>query len=151
VAIYVPQGAKRRRLILISVGTLVLGLLVGFLVGRATAPSIDDAIADVREQADDAATAFERLPIEYEQALAGQGGESTQTITDAIASARSQLDDAYADATWFGDGASAATDEALDTVQQAVADGASAEEFATAAADAAAAIRSTFGVSSDGS
>ena len=150
-AIYVPQGAKRRRLIMISAGALVLGLLVGYLVGRATAPSLDDAIVDVREQADVAATAFERLPIEYEQALVGEGGESPQTIADAIESARSQLDEAYADATWFGDGASAGTDEALDAVQQAVADGASADEFAAAAAGAAAAIRSTFGVSTDGS
>ena len=37
-------------------------------------PGMDDAVADVQEQAEDAAVALQRIPIEYEQAVAGSGG-----------------------------------------------------------------------------
>jgi hypothetical protein len=145
VAIYVPPSTRRRRLVVMAAGTLVVGLAIGFGVGRATSSGVDDAVANVRSQAADAATALQRLPIEYEQAVADQGGESPQTITGAIENARAQLDAAFDDATWFGPAARQPTDEALDALVRAVRERASPAEFEADIDRAVAVIRSTFG------
>ena len=144
-AIYVPPSARRRRLVAIAIGTLVVGLAAGFGLGRATSSGVEDAVAEARGRAADAATALQRLPIEYEQAVAGEGGESVETITEAIARARAQLDAAFDDASWFGPAARRPTDAALDAVVRAVDAGASPAEFEAAVARAVDTIRSTFG------
>ena len=148
-AIYVPPSTRRRRLVALVAAGLVVGLLVGFLLGRSTASGVDDEIADVREQAEDAATALQRIPIEYEQALEGAGGESTETITEALASARAQLDAAWADAEWFGPSARAEADAALDEIDEVVAEGGSAEAFETAVDEAVRAVEDAFGIQLD--
>src|SRR5512134_3173655 len=102
-ALYIPAGARRRRLVLFVVLALVVGLGLGDVGGRATSPGL----------ADDVATALLRIPIEYEQAVAGEGGESTETITGAIERARLQLDDAYAEAIWLADDVRDSTDPAF--------------------------------------
>ena len=144
-AIYVPDSTRRRRAVLLAAGCLVVGLLVGGLVGRATAPGLDDEVGDVQEQAAAAATALQRLPIEYEQLLTGDG-ESPATVNDAIDRSEAQLREAYADAIWFGDGASAPTDAALDALRAVVADRGSAEEFEAAVDDAVSVIEERFAV-----
>ena len=90
-ALYVPAGARRRRLVLGVVGgARSLGLVVGFLARAApSSPGLADDVADVQGLAVDATTALQRIPIEYEQAVAGEGGESTATITGALDRARS--------------------------------------------------------------
>jgi hypothetical protein len=110
---------------------------------------VDDSVKQVRAQAQDAATALERLPIEYEQALTATGGESTATITEALARARSTLDDAYREIDVFGPATRTAADAALDAVAGAVADKVPLAEFEAAIADAVAAIRATFGLAGD--
>jgi hypothetical protein len=123
-ALYVPDGARRRRLaIAVAVG-LAAGLLLGFVLGRSTADGLDDGVASVQEQAAEAATALERIPIEYEQALAGEGGESTTTITDAVDRASAQLDEAYEAAIWLGSDARDGTDAAFAEIEAEVAAGA---------------------------
>src|SRR4051794_13452612 len=109
-AIYVPPSTRRRRLVLLVGLGLVVGLVAGFGLGRATSSGIDDAVSKVQSRASDAATTLQRLPIEYGQAVTGSGGESTRTITEAIARARSELDRAWADARWFGSASRAPVD-----------------------------------------
>lgn len=145
-AIYVPDSTRRRRAVLLAAGCLVAGLVLGGLVGRATAPGIDDEVQRVQAQAADAATALQRLPIEYEQLLSDDG-ESPATLNDAIDRAQAQLREAYADAIWFGDSAAAATDAALDALREVVASEGSAEEFAAAVDEAVSAIEERFAVS----
>jgi hypothetical protein len=107
----------------VAVG-LAAGLLLGFVLGRSTADGLDDGVASVQEQAAEAATALERIPIEYEQALAGEGGESTTTITDAVDRASAQLDEAYEAAIWLGSDARDGTDAAFAEIEAEVAAGA---------------------------
>lgn len=68
-------ASRRSRLfgVLVPAATLVLGLLVGVLVGRATAPqpSLEDALAKPAAHVDEARNALEVLTIEYPQAVAG--------------------------------------------------------------------------------
>ncbi len=118
-AIYVPPSTRRRRLVALVAAGLAVGLAIGFALGRGTSSGVDDALGDVRGQAEDAATALVRLPIEYEQALEGEGGESVRTIEEAIDRARARLDEAWADADWFGPAARRPVDAALDDLDAA--------------------------------
>lgn len=145
-AIYIPDSTRRRRLVVIAGACLVVGLVVGGVLGRATSSGVDDSVKEVRARAEDAAIALERLPIEYEQALAASGGESTATITEALDRARATLDEAYTSIDVFGPGSRTATKTALDAVVGAVADKVPLAEFEAAIADAVAAVRATFGL-----
>jgi hypothetical protein len=145
-ALYVPAGARRTRLILIGVLALIVGLLVGFGVGRATSPGLEDEVTDVQGLALDAVAALRRIPIEYEQAVAGEGGESTDTITGAIDRADELLDDAYAEAIWLPDDAHEATDPAFDELRQMVEDEATPAEFDAAIEALVDQVATTFAV-----
>lgn len=149
-AIYVPPSTRRRRLVLLVAVGLVVGLALGFALGRSTAEGIDDAVDATQAQAEDAAVALQRIPIEYEQATAGEGGESTETITRAIASARDALHAAFDDATWFGPQPRDELDAELADLDQAVADGVSPADFAAAVDDAVQAIEAIFGITVEG-
>jgi hypothetical protein len=147
VAIYVPPSTRRRRLVLLVVLGLAVGLAAGFGIGRATSSGVDDAVSAVQGKAADAATALQRLPIEYEQAVEGAGGESTGTVTEAIDRARSELDEAWGDASWFGPAAREPVDSAVDALDHFVAGHATSGEFSAAVDAAVAAIERAFGIS----
>ena len=149
-AIYVPPSTRRRRLVLLVAVGLVVGLVVGFALGRGTAEGIDDAVGAAQEQAEDAAVALQRIPIEYEQATAGEGGESTETITSAIASARDALHVAFDDASWFGPQPREEVDAELDRLDRAVEDGVAPADFEAAVDDAVRAIEAIFGIDVEG-
>jgi hypothetical protein len=145
-ALYVPTGARRRRLIVVGVVALVAGLLLGYVTGRATSPGLEDVVADVQDVALDATTALRRIPIEYEQEVAGEGGESTDTITGAIDRADALLDDAYAAAIWLPDDAHEATDPGFEELHRLVADGADPAEFEAAVEGLVDQVASTFAI-----
>ncbi len=145
-AIYVPPSTRRRRLVLLVAAGLVVGLLLGFVVGRGTAEGIDDAVESVRDQAADAATALQRIPIEYEQALAGGEGESMATIAEAVDAARDQLDAAWDEATWFGPGPRQTLDRYFRELDVAVTDHVELHEFEVVVASLVELIGTTFGI-----
>ena len=149
-AIYVPDSTRRRRLVLIAAACLLVGLVVGFVLGRATAAGVDDSVAAVRDHAEDAVTALQRLPIEYEQALASEGGEDTATITGALERAHAELDQAYAEIDLFGPAVRQSTDAAFATLVEDVSKAVSQKDFEKAIDDAIAHVRAVFGLSSSG-
>jgi hypothetical protein len=51
VAIYVPRARRRRNLILVTVVAAVFGAGVGLAVGRSSAPTVDDRVRSVRNEA----------------------------------------------------------------------------------------------------
>ena len=145
-ALYVPAGARRKRLVLVGALALIAGLLVGFGVGRATSPGLEDEVADVQDVALDATAALRRIPIEYEQAVAGEGGESTEPIPEPSDRAEPLHDDAYAEAIWLPDDAHEATDPAFDELRQMVEDEAAPEAFDAAIEALVAQVATTFAV-----
>ncbi len=148
-ALYIPAGARRRRVVLALVGGVLVGLVAGYLLGSATSPDLADEVAEVQGFALDATTALQRIPIEYEQAVAGQGGESTATITGAIDRARGQLDDAYAAAIWLPAEASSATDASFDELAAMVAADATSGELEAAIQGLVAQIETTYGITAE--
>ena len=50
-AIYVPRARRRRNVILVGVGGLVLGLILGSVAGRSSAPTVEDRVRSVRSEA----------------------------------------------------------------------------------------------------
>jgi hypothetical protein len=149
-ALYVPAGARRRRLVLIAVAGLLVGAVAGFVAGRSTAPGLEDEVGEVQDLAVDAATAFQRIPIEYEQLLAGEGGESLDTVQDAVDRADEQLRAATSEAIWLSDGASDELDASIDDLRAVVAAEGSADDFAVAVDAIVGEIEATFGVDVEG-
>jgi hypothetical protein len=146
-AIYVPPSTRRRRLVLLVLAGLVVGLGAGFGIGRATSSGVDDAVSSVKTEATDAAVALQRIPIEYQQALDDAVGESSGTLTGAIARARSELDQAWDDASWFGPGVRRPVDDAIDAVDEVARQRGNPEQFQAAVDAAVSAIEAAFGVS----
>jgi hypothetical protein len=148
-AIYVSDSTRRARVLGLAAACLVVGLVAGLVLGRATADGVDDAVASVREHAQDAVTALQRLPIEYEQALAGEGGEDADTITGALDRARADLDRAYTVTDELVPQAHEEIDLWFDTLAENVRNEVSQQEFELAISAAIARIQATFGLPSD--
>jgi hypothetical protein len=113
-AMYIPPGRRRRRLLLWIGASLIVGLIVGGFVGRATAPSVEDKVRTARDDAAAAVAQLQALPIEYQKQLGGskefaKGGG----VADALARTRSQLDDAISNAPWI-------TPSQIDQIHQAI-------------------------------
>ncbi|HEY4330998.1 MAG TPA: hypothetical protein VGM78_00445, partial [Ilumatobacteraceae bacterium] len=83
-ALYVPLSRRRRNAALVAALTLVLGLAVGFIVGRSSATTAGEAASDVRTKGDTLATRLEALTIEYDQAIAGGSDSLTGSVIDAL-------------------------------------------------------------------
>jgi hypothetical protein len=115
-AMYIPPTRRRRRLLLWIGASLVVGLVLGGILGRVTAPTVEDKVASVRDDAAAAIAQLQALPIEYEKQLSGNAQfEKGGGVDDALARTRSQLDDAIADAPWI-------TATQIDDVHQAIDD-----------------------------
>ena len=93
-AIYVPESRRRRNTIIIAVVAVVAGLVLGFLAGRASAPSLDDRVHDVQEEA---RTATSQLRVVALHEDASTGAEGTKL---ALQRARDDLQTALDDAPW---------------------------------------------------
>jgi hypothetical protein len=150
VAIYVPPSTKRRRLVLLVAAGLVVGLLVGFVLGRSTSSGLDDALDEVRGHATDAAVVLQRMTNGYVQAGSGDGGDSTRALTEAIDRARADLDEAWDGAAWFGPTARKPVDAALDELDRDVEAEVSPDDFEAAVGRAVDAIETTFDVTVEG-
>ena len=96
-AIYVPESRRRRTLILVAVACAVVGLVLGFIAGRGTSPSLADRVRDVQEQAREATSQL-RVVALHEDASTGTEGNSL-----ALKRAHDELVAALDDAEWITD------------------------------------------------
>ncbi len=99
-------ASRRGRLggILLPAVVLAAGLLVGFLVGRASAnePSLTEALAAPVAHVEDARNALDVLTIEYAQAVSG-GEVKQETEYDAALADVRRAQDALGDAEDLGE------------------------------------------------
>jgi hypothetical protein len=115
-AMYIPPGRKRRRLLLWIGASVVVGLVIGGILGRVTAPTVEDKVKGARDDAAAAVAQLQALPSEYEKQLSGSSEfEKGGGVDDALTRTRSQLDDAISSAPWI-------TPQEIDTVHKAIDD-----------------------------
>src|ERR1700709_2801189 len=101
-AMYIPPGRKRRRLLLWIGASVVVGLVIGGILGRVTAPTVEDKVKGARDDAAAAVAQLQALPPEYEKQLSGSSEfEKGGGVDDALTRTRSQLDDAISSAPWI--------------------------------------------------
>jgi len=147
VALYVPAGRRRRNLVLGLAGALIVGLVIGVVVGRATAPTVDDRVSSVQDDARAVTGTLAATPIEYAKQLAGssefrRGGG----VDQALLSARTDLQAALRDATWLGPSQRTVATDALDAVVAAERARVSETRYQEVVDTAAATISRTFGI-----
>jgi hypothetical protein len=98
-ALYVPQSRRRRRLALTAAGTAVVGLILGAGLGRMSAPTVEDRVADVRNDARDTASGLQVISLHAEATTVGAGG------TDLVlARTARELADEFDRAPWIDSG-----------------------------------------------
>ncbi|MGE0879452.1 MAG: hypothetical protein AB7L13_09755 [Acidimicrobiia bacterium] len=143
-ALYIPAGRRRRKLIVAAVAGVVLGLVLGIVIGRASAPSLSDEVSSAQTKARAIAGRLQALPIEYEKAQSGAAGAAD--IPAAIASIKSSVPAAVASAPWLSD----ADDQAIEADIEAVATAATAKkstaEVEKAVDDAVETLNTAFGI-----
>lgn len=94
-ALYVPESRRRRRLLLATVTALILGLVVGALAGRFSAPTVKHEVDVVRADAQ-RTTAGLRVIALHDQAGTASGG------TDLVLRrTRQELTAEFAKAPWL--------------------------------------------------
>jgi hypothetical protein len=98
-AVYRGPERRRRATAAIAVAALIVGLLAGVLVGRVSAPSVDDQIAEGQAAGRDLVAGLRVLPLEYEQASAGSS--ETGLIEDTVKRATGRLPAALEQAPWL--------------------------------------------------
>jgi len=147
VARYIPISRRRRNAALVAGAALLVGIVLGWLVGKQSAPSVSSAVHDAQQQAADIAVQLQRLPIEYQQAIDGGGEDSIQAgVVAPLDDIQASATNAFDDAPWIASATRANAQDAIAQVRQDALDMVSADEFETAVNDAADAIRSAFGL-----
>jgi len=147
VARYIPISRRRRNAALVAGVALLVGIVLGWLVGKQSAPSVSSAVHDAQQQAADIAVQLQRLPIEYQQAIDGGGEDSIQAgVVAPLDDIQASATNAFDDAPWIASVTRANAQDAIAQVRQDALDKVSADEFETAVNDAADAIRSAFGL-----
>ena len=148
---YIPLARRRRNAAIAAVIALFVGIALGWLIGKQSAPSVDDAVNDAQQQAADLAIQLERLPIEYDQAITGQGDTVQAGVLAPLDDIQAGLTNAFDDAVWIAPQTRAATQDALAEVRRAAQDEVSSADFQAAVEDAADSIRLAFGLSANSS
>jgi hypothetical protein len=144
-AVYGGQAKRKRTTVLVAVATLAVGLVLGVVIGRATAPTIDDKVADGRAGGRDLVSALQVLPLEYSQARSGS--EGTALIGDTVERAVARLNPALDDAPWLGPAQRRSATQAVRSVTAAADRKVAPAAFQTVVDKAAATVSGLFGLS----
>jgi hypothetical protein len=100
-AIYVSASRRRRRVLGAAAAALALGLLVGFVVGRMTAPTLATQVAHAQERGRAASSQLRVLALHAESGATSQTGSGDGGVTLALERAKAELTSALDDAPWI--------------------------------------------------
>ena len=114
-ALYIAPARRRRRIVLVGVAALALGLLVGAVAGRMTAPAIDDRVSAVRNDARQAAAGLRVIALHDEAGVAGDGDDQGAVLV--VDRTRTELDDLFDRAPWLGSDQRRALLDELDALE----------------------------------
>jgi hypothetical protein len=144
-ALYIPPSRRRLHAVLIGAATLVVGLIVGLLIGRASITTTGEQIRRVRTEAAELATRVQALTIEYDQALNGTGDTVQGGVLDALTGIDRDAAKAIADAPWLTSANRTAIRHVLQQVRTAAEAKVDAQTFADQTTAAAATIHAQLG------
>jgi len=147
-ALYVSAARRRRRTLVVGAVALVVGLLLGWLIGRTTGSSAGD---EVKARQDDAAQLLARLDgldLEYQQtgASGASGSDARKGSLDAASAIAADTDALLARMPWVAQAERTATVQVVDGVRRAVEAGASPDQVSAAVAKADQAVRAAAGL-----
>ena len=146
-ALYVPAGRRRRNVILGLVGALVVGLVLGGVVGRLTAPTLSDKVASVQDSAREVTARIRATPIEYQKQLRGSDEfRAGGTVGQSLQHARASLRSAVSEAEWLGPAQRQELDAALEPLIDAATDKVATDRYQELVETAATRIETNFGI-----
>jgi hypothetical protein len=140
-ALYVPASRRRRRTFVFVGLALGAGLLLGGVIGRATAPDVDDRLRSVRSDARQTAAGLRVIAIHDESDTAGNDTQGAELV---LRDTREELQSEFDDAPWLTTPQRGALLQALDALEGQ--DDKTTEEFGQRAEGLAQQIETTFGV-----
>lgn len=145
-ALYTPQAQRRRRLLILALAAFLLGGVLGGFVGRFTAPTPADRVADVRAQAQQTSAQLRVLSLHVEAGAAslGAGGDAGAGL--ALQRADTDLTRALDQAPWITVDRSNALRTHLHDLERAARSGAATAPFAAGVDRLATDIDTTFGL-----
>jgi hypothetical protein len=143
-AVYAGQAKRKRATYLVAAGALIVGLVLGIVVGRATAPTIQDKIADGRAGGRELVTALQVLPLEYAQAQSGS--EGTALIGDTVQRSVARLNSALDGAPWLSVAQRRIATQAVQSVVSAGTQKVPAAQFKNTVDQASSQIAQVFGI-----
>lgn len=146
-ALYVPAGRRRRRAALLAGAALVVGLGLGLIAGRATAPDVGERVHATQREASVVTAELRVLSLHQEAGAASQTAGGDNGAAFAIRRAKTDLTAALDDAPWI---TSATRHQLLASLDGLLADasGGDGPAFAKAVEEAAADIDAAFGLGS---
>ena len=147
-ALYVSAARRRRRTVVVGATALVVGLLLGWLIGRATGSSANDDVKARQNDAEQLVARLDGLDLEYQQTVAGgaSGSDAVKGSLDAAAAIAADTDALMARMPWVAHAERTATVQVVDGVRRAVEAGAPPEEVSAAVARADQAVRAAAGL-----
>ena len=146
-ALYIPAGRRRRKLVLTTVASAVLGLLLGLGAGRASAPKAADQARAAKQAAAGVSGELLSLRDHYGEAQRGVIDKATYrgSLTAGLAHASDGLTTAMEDAVWLDGAVKDRLRSQLDTVRDLAERDAPADQFVQAVEQELALIGGAFG------
>jgi len=145
VAIYVPRTRRRRNLILVGVAGIVVGLALGLVAGRSSAPTVEDRARSVRTEARAIASQLRVVSLHEEKAAASLNGGGDAGADLALSRTETNLRRLFRRAPWVGSKTAAELVTATEALRAAAPGQARTDAFATQVDSLADRIESTFG------
>jgi len=121
-ALYIPASKRRRRVVVIAVVAVLAGLVIGLLIGRLTAGSVDDAVRSKQNAAEDVVARLDGLGLEYQQAVGGgaSASDAREGARDAAAGIVATTSDLVGSMSWVPDSERTSVIAAVKAVQTGV-------------------------------
>lgn len=147
-ALYVSAARRRRRTLVVGAIALVVGLLLGWLIGRTTGSTVDDEVKARQNDAEQLVARLDGLDLEYQQTAAGgaSSSDARKGSLDAASAIAADTDALMARMPWVARAERTATVQVVDGVRRAVEAGAPPDEVTAAVAQADQAVRAAAGL-----
>jgi hypothetical protein len=147
-AIYTPQAQRRRKLLILTVAAFLAGGLLGGIVGWFIAPTPEDRVASVREQARQTTSQLRVMSLHAEAGAISLGASGDGGAKLALQRADTELTDALNQAPWITENQRNALHEQLRELQRVAETGVATKSFAADVNRLAQHIDATFGLDS---